>query len=173
MNSIQRIVIAVLAVISMGCSPQKRLAVLLAKHPELQHDSSWVISKDIIVPADSASVEFSIAQLRDIAPETDSLEQSRTRNNGLTVATMSGATATICATTQTDRYRLKVKTNTDTIHIRDTITVPAYTTRVAYKDKIVYQMNNAQSFFFWLGIIVMIVIVLAVVLRIVIRFIKV
>ncbi len=145
-----------LAVVCMGCSPQKRLALLLTTHPELKRDSSWVVRKDIVLPADSASIDFKVADL----------------NSDLTVVTGSGATATISATDKADNYRLQVKTPTDTILLRDTITVPAYTTRVEYKDKIVHQMNNAQSFFFWLGIIAVVLVVIVIVLRIVVKFVK-
>ena len=142
-----------MTVVCAGCSPQKRLALLLTTHPELRRDSSWVVRKDIVLPADSASIDFTLAELRSVASEPGSPEQSRPRPKDLTVVTGSGATATISATDKADNYRLQVKTPTDTILLRDTITVPAYTTRIEYKDKIVHQMNNAQSFFFWLGII--------------------
>ena len=98
-------------------------------------------------------------------------EQSRARNNDLAVETASGATATISAIRE-DKYRLQVRTRTDTIHYRDTITLPAYTTRIEYRDRVVNEMNQGQSFFFWLGIIALALVVLTIVIRIVLRFVK-
>lgn len=172
MKKVILIIVCWLAVACVGCSPQKRLALLLTTHPELRRDSSWVVRKDIVLPADSASIDFTITELRGLASEPGSPEQSRPRPKDLTVVTGSGATATISATDKADNYRLQVKTPTDTILLRDTITVPAYTTRVEYKDKIVHQMNNAQSFFFWLGIIAVALVVIVIVLRIVVKFVK-
>ncbi|MCQ2324627.1 MAG: hypothetical protein MJZ58_00350, partial [Paludibacteraceae bacterium] len=176
MKKIILIIVCWLAVVCVGCSPQKRLALLLTTHPELRRDSSWVVRKDIVLPADSASIDFTFAFGNKVAiVDTAPLNQRATCASALptttscvggpnktivTVTTKSGATATISATDKADNYRLQVKTPTDTILLRDTITVPAYTTRVEYKDKIVHQMNNAQSFFFWLGIIAVALVVI-------------
>ena len=155
----------------ISCTPQRQLAVLLARHPELAHDTSLVVTQQLIVPADSAYIDFNIAELSGLAAQRHSPEQSRTRNNDLAVETASGATATISAIRE-DKYRLQVRTRTDTIHYRDTITLPAYTTRIEYRDRVVNEMNQGQSFFFWLGIIALALVVLAIVIRIVLRFVK-
>lgn len=161
-----------------SCSPQQQLSYLLTRHPELHQDTALAICAPHILPADSADIDFTLADLGDSCLPDDGLsEQSRTRNNDLTVATHSGATATISATgKQTnageDIYNLSVKQAADTIYITNTITVPAYTTRVEYKDKIVREMSNGQAFFFWCGIIAMVVVVLWIVVRVVVRFVK-
>lgn len=146
--------------------------MLLARYPELAHDTSLVVSKQVVVPGDSAYVDFTIADLGGMATGGSSPEQSRARNNDLAVETASGATATISAIRE-DKYRLQVRTRTDTIHYRDTITLPAYTTRIEYRDRVVNEMNQGQSFFFWLGIIALALVVLTIVIRIVLRFVKV
>ena len=161
----------ILIALCVGCAPQKRLAMLLARHPELVHDTSMVVTQQLITPADSAYIDFNIAELSGLDAQRHSPEQSRTRNNDLTVQTASGAIATISAT-HADNYRLQVRTRSDTIHYRDTITLPAYTTRIEYRDKVINQMNNAQSFFFWIGIIALALATLALIIRIVIRFVK-
>ncbi len=161
----------ILIPLCISCTPQRQLAVLLARHPELARDTTLVVTQQVITPADSAYIDFNIAELSGLAAQRHSPEQSRTRNNDLTVQTAAGAIATISATSE-DKYRLQVRTPTDTIHYRDTITLPAYTTRIEYRDKIVNQMNNAQSFFFWIGIIALALATLALVIRIVIRFVK-
>lgn len=155
----------------VGCAPQKRLALLLACHPELQHDTALVVSKQVVRPADSAYIHFTLADLRGMVSDTCSPEQSRPHNNDLTVETPSGASATISAMRQ-DYYRLQVRTRPDTVHLCDTITVPAYTTRVEYRDKIVHSMTTAQSFFFGTGIFALILVALSIVLRVVLRFIR-
>ena len=155
----------------VGCAPQKRLALLLARHPELQHDTALVVSKQMVRSADSAYIHFTLADLRGMASDTCLPEQSRPHDNDLTVETPSGASATISAMRQ-DCYRLQVRTRTDTIHLCDTITVPAYTTRVEYRDKIVHTLSPAQSFFFWVGIIALALVALSIILRVVIRFVK-
>lgn len=157
---------------TLSCSPQKRLAYLLATHPELQQEKALPINHPLVLPADSASLDFTIADLSGIANETSSPEQSRPQDNDLTVSTKTGAIATISALGKPDAYRLQVSTKSDTIILRDTITVPAYTTRIEYKDKIIHKMNNGQAFFFWVGIIAMVLIVLTIVIKIVLKFIN-
>lgn len=77
MQKVILIIVCWLAVVCVGCSPQKRLALLLTTHPELKRDSSWVVRKDIVLPADSASIDFTITELRGLASEPGSPEQSR------------------------------------------------------------------------------------------------
>ncbi len=125
-----------------------------------------------MLQGDTAYVDFTLAELSGMVPDGGSPGQSRTRNNDLTVATASGASATISAMCE-DKYRLQVRTRTDTIHYCDTITVPAYTTHIEYRDKIVNEMSHAQSFFFWNGIIALALVALTIILRVVIRFVKV
>ncbi len=161
-----------LIVLCVGCAPQKRLAVLLACHPELQHDTGIVVSKQVVMRGDSAYIDFTLADLRGMASDTCSPEQSRPHDNDLTVETPSGASATISAMCE-DRYRLQVHTRTDTVCLRDTVTIPAYTTRVEYRDKIVNEMTHTQSFFFWVGIVALALVALTIVLRVVVRFLKV
>lgn len=160
-----------LLVLCIGCTPHKRLSLLLAHHPELQRDSALVLHKDIVLPADSAYIDFSLADLRGIAPDTGSQCQSRPQDNDLTVATPSGATATL-SSPRPDHYRLQVRSRTDTLHWHDTVTIPAYTTRVEYRDKIVCRMSSAQSFFFGVGIFALILAVLLIALRVVLRFVR-
>ena len=141
-----------------SCSPQRQLSNLLTRHPELHQDTALAIRAPHILPADSADIDFTFADLGGSCLPDDGLsEQSRTRNNDLTVATRSGATATISATgKQTnagdDIFNLSVRQAADTIYITDTITVPAYITKTEYKDKIIIQMNKPQRFFFGIGI---------------------
>lgn len=151
MKKLLFVCVSISLVVFVGCSPQQRLTYLLTRYPDLHRDSSWVVGRDVVLPADSAGTEFSIADMRDT----------------LTIGTASGATATITPTKQADTYRLQVTTPADTIHIRDTITVPTYITRVEYKDKIVHKMNQGQSFFFWVGMMMMVLTVVAIVVRMV------
>ena len=140
MKRLHYLLIPALAVGMLSCSPQKRLAYLLAAYPELRQDTVVALSKSVPLPADSACIDFAIADLRRAATQPIQAE------------TKSGAAATI-APSAPDTYRLQVRTKADTIVLRDTVQVAAYTTRVAYKDRIVYRMSKGQRCFFWIGII--------------------
>lgn len=172
MTIIRHIFCLLIVASTVACSPQKRLAYLLTMHPELHQEVKKEISRTVLVKEDSANIIFNIAELNGIASETGLPEQSRTRNNDLTVSTMSGATATITATDVKDTYKLQVKTNPDTITITDTITIPAYTTRIQYEDKIVNTMNSRQTFFFWIGVIVSIITCIVITIKITSLFLK-
>ena len=167
------IVLLIILFTTCSCSPQKQLANLLIKHPELRQDTTLAIRAPHILHADSADIDFTLADLSGSRqPDDGLLEQSRTRNNDLTVSTRSGATATISATgKQTphgeDIYNLSVKQPADTIFITDTITIPAYITKTEYKDRIITQMNKPQKFFF--GIVATFFVILIITLRIVAR----
>lgn len=168
------IVIAIIGTMC-SCSPQKQLTNLLIRHPELRQDTTLAIRAPHILHADSADIDFTLADLSGSRQTDDGLlEQSRTRNNDLTVSTRSGATATISATgkqtrTGEDIFNLSVKQPADTIYITDTITIPAYITKTEYKDRIVAQMNKPQKIFFGIGILATFLAILILALRVIAR----
>ncbi|MCM1035512.1 MAG: hypothetical protein NC038_05390 [Paludibacter sp.] len=115
------------------------------------------LSKTIIVlPADSASSVFPLAAT------------GLSLRYSAQVTTHTGATATISSVGDTT-FRLQVCTPLDTIVLRDTLAIPAYITKIAYKDKIIYQMSTIQSFFFVCGVAVFIFVLLGLLLHIILR----
>ena len=168
------IVLFIILFATCSCSPQKQLTNLLIRHPELRQDTCLLIKAPHILHADSASIPFTITDLGGSSMQTHSQEQSRQRPQDLTVATASGATATISATgKQTpqgeDIYNLSVRQPADTIFITDTITIPAYITKTEYKDRVIAQMNKPQKFFFGIGILITFLAILIITLRIIAR----
>lgn len=166
-----------------SCSAEKRLAHLLKNHPELHRDSPYIIDKTIIHEEDTASTNFTCEELleklkelqnKNTAALGDSVanpidaNNSTPGNEALVRAENNGSIATITPNAD-GSLKLNVITKADTIHIQDTIPVPTYYTE--YKDKIVYKMNNAQTFFFGLGILFLVLIAIFVIIKAVKHFI--
>lgn len=164
-----------LAVLLCSCSPQKQLANLLANHPELHADTSVVLQTMHVLRADSASIEFTLADISGrCRPDTGELGQCTNSfmnaQQNLTVSTRNGATATISATGHCidpwkDKYKLSLNTPADTIYIRDTVPVPVYFTRTKVETQIVYQMTRWQRVFYTIGVVSSLLLVLCVILR--------
>ena len=49
-----------------SCSAEKRLAYLLAHHPELHRDTTYVVDTFLVHPADTASTTFTIEDLQQL-----------------------------------------------------------------------------------------------------------
>lgn len=157
-----------------SCSAEKRLAYLLAHHPELHRDTTYVVDTFIVAPADTASTTFTIEQLQQLlAQDSVALGNDTTPTYANSCSPIkasasirvenSGSIASITPNAD-GSFTLSGITKPDTIYIRDTLRVPAYVT--TYKDKIVYKMNNAQTFFFGLGILFLILIAIIIGIRI-------
>lgn len=158
-----------------SCSAEKQLAHLLAKHPELHKDTVYVVDTFLVYPADTATTTFTIDQLQNLLASLDSTalgdEQHPTDANNSTQpgtnaqisAENSGSIASITPNAD-GSFNLNVVTKPDTIFIRDSIPIPVYYTE--YKDKIVYKMNGAQTFFFRLGILLLAIIIIIIGIKI-------
>ena len=149
------IIITVVALCFCSCSPQKQLANLLAKHPELRQDTILRIDTFFVMPADSNSITFTIDDL--LALDVDSTAPNPANSNitsdnsSISVAT-NGCDASITHNAN-GSYTLNLKQKPDTITVEKEIQVPVYLTKTEYKDKIVYQMNKWQTFCYVLGCI--------------------
>lgn len=162
--------ILTLATLLCSCSAEKRLAYLLEHHPELHKDSVFVIDTVLIHEADTATTTFTIEQLQQLLAHrdtaalghgqtpayADSTTHHQSSSNYICVEN-SGSKAVIKPNAD-GSLSLQAMTKADTITIRDTLQVPVYYT--SYKDKIVYKMTNAQTFFFGLGILFLVLILL-------------
>ena len=163
-----------------SCSAEKRLAHLLEKHPELHRDSVYIVDTFFTSVPDTNSVTFTIEQLQSMLDQAgtvalgDSTNPTSANNsNAPGVFTPISAETSGCLATITPNadgtFNLNAIQKPDTIFIVDSIPTPVYYT--AYKDKIVYKMNNAQTFFFGLGILLIVIIAIALVIKIVKLFI--
>lgn len=158
-----------------SCSAEKRLAYLLSRHPELRKDTVLRIDTFLVHPADTASTTFTIEDLQQLLQQdtaalgSDSTPVYANPAHSLSKASASirvennGSIATITPNAD-GSFTLNGITKPDTITIHDSIPVPAYVT--TSKDKIVYKMNNAQTFFFGLGILFLVLIALVIGIRI-------
>ncbi len=156
-----------------SCSAEKRLAYLLAHHPELHKDSVYVIDTFYTTPADTASTTFTLQDLQNLLNHTDSAALGDSSLSP-TVSHAQEAFSTISIENSHSKaaikpnadgtFTLQAITKTDTLYIHDTIPTPVYYTQ--YKDKIVYKMNNAQTFFFGLGILFLVLIAIVIGIRI-------
>lgn len=151
-----------------SCSPQKQLANILAKHPELKRDSALTIDKYYTVPEETDHTTFTINDLLALTDSLqhalDSLQQIHDADldpaENIThpsphaiCAETSGSSA--CITANADgSFNLNLTQKPDTIHVIDTINVPVYFTDTQYVDKEVYKMTPWQSFFYRIGCLI-------------------
>ena len=161
-NSVLKKIIAILiATLFCSCAAEKRLAHLLATHPELQRDSIHIIDTIITREEQTATTNFKIEDLIELqtnlatadTSSASSLANNSTQNNHTISASTNDCAASIKANSD-GSFSLTASQTPDTIHIHDSIKVPVYLTEYKYKDKIVYKMKPLQKTFFWLGIIV-------------------
>ena len=168
--------IVTLTCLFCSCSAEKRLAYLLEHHPELHKDSVYVIDTVLVHQADTATTTFTIEQLQQLLTPTDTsalgddqapvyadpTTHLQSYHNSICVEN-NGSKAVIIPNAD-GSLSLQAITKPDTITIQDTLKVPVYYTK--YKDKIVYKMNNAQTFFFGLGILFLVLIAIVIGIRI-------
>lgn len=143
----------------ISCSPQKQLADILLKHPELQRDSVVKIHKVYVQQAQTSATNFTINDLKaltdsahqctlDTAPET--AENNYHQPISISANT-SGCSANITANAN-GSFNLNIKQKPDTIHITDSIKVPVYYTDTQYVIKEVNVLSKNQKFFYNTGI---------------------
>ena len=186
------IYILTLATLLCSCSAEKQLARLLERHPELHKDTVYVIDTCFIYEADTNSVRFTLddlaalqAQLQEkqkhqdiqdsvalgtedhdpLAANNSTLQQKPTQIS----AENKGSLASITPNAD-GSFNLNTITKPDTIFINKEVPVPVYFTEI--KEKIVYEMNQTQTFFFGLGILFLVIIAIVFALKIAKFFIK-
>lgn len=182
------IYILTLATLLCSCSAEKRLAHLLERHPELHKDTVYVIDTCFIYEADTNSVRFTIDDLialqnqlqNQTLPDSvalgtedhDPLEANNStpqdHTNSIS-AENKGSLASITPNAD-GSFNLNAITKPDTVYLKKEIPIPVYFTKT--RDKIVYKMNQAQTFFFGLGILFLVIIAIALALKIAKFFMK-
>lgn len=133
-----------------NCTAEKRLAHLLAMHPELQRIDTAYRDRYIHFPAEQNTTTVTLDQLKKLDREATQQGQTET-----------GIDTPPAITTRTSRSRatiraqgngiltLQTEAPPDTIHVHDTIYQPTFIT--GYKDRIVYKPNAFQSFLCYIG----------------------
>lgn len=135
-----------------SCTAEKRLAHLLAMHPELQRIDTVYRDRYIHLPAEQNITTVTLDQLKKLDQEATQQGQTET-----------GTDTPPAITTRTSRSRatiraqgngiltLQTEAPPDTIHVHDTVYQPTFLTRTQYKDRIVYKPNAFQSFLCYIG----------------------
>lgn len=159
----------------LSCSPQRQLAKLLERHPELHRDSVIKIDTFYITKAEQNSVQFTINDLLALSGDSisnapDSAENYYQSKNSISAET-SGCNANITANAD-GSFNLNIKQKPDTIHIIDTLDIPVYITNTEYKDKIVFEMTKWQAFFYKIGTTFIFTLVLLLIIFITSRILK-
>ena len=151
-----------LVLILASCTPQRQLARLLARHPELQRDSIIVIHDTIITPYVQSSTGFTLEDLNDIlqkSRERDSLGLSNADIKTGITAVADHARASIVA--DNGKLRLIAEQLPDTTAFQHKAIVPTYTTEIK---KIPTPIPSWKVFLMYLGGIFIIEMVLRLVI---------
>ena len=120
-----------LVLILASCTPQRQLARLLARHPELKRDSIIVIHDTIITPYVQSSTGFTLEDLNDMlqkSRERDSLGLSNADIKTGITAIADHARASIVA--HKGNLRLVAEQLPDTTPFQHKAVIPTYTTEI-------------------------------------------
>lgn len=147
-----------------SCSPQKQLARLLEKHPELHRDSIVVFHDTIIRPGVRDSIYITnniIDSLQAVASTTPMSEQNSSKATSVVAG---NATAILSATS--NGFWLKAEQKSDTVYIDIEKEVPVYLTEIKEVEK---PLSKWQHFCLRMGWIFIVLILLGMVFQL-IRF---
>ena len=175
------IYIVTLASLLCACSAEKRLAHLLAYHPELKstqtitvHDTI-IITDTIIIPSDSNTLALTLQDIVRMDSLASSSEKQTTESQNVAKQTVETPVSGAALQAHGNgKFTLSAYTKPDTVYIHDTIPneqnfdIPQYTTKTEYKEVIVYEQYWYQKAFMWWGIIITIIIIIAIIIRFVI-----
>src|SRR5574344_1728795 len=138
-----------LVLILASCTPQRQLARLLARHPELKRDSIIIIHDTIITPYVQSSTGFTLEDLNDMlqkSRERDSLGLSNAEiKTGITTVA-DHARASIVA--HKGKLRLVAEQLPDTNALQQKAIIPTYTTEI---QKIPTPIPSWKVFLMYLG----------------------
>lgn len=135
-----------------SCAAEKRLAHLLAMHPELQRTDTIYKDRIIYLPAEQNTTTFTLDELQQLDQQaTESAKhQEEDKTPDIQVSTPHSQ-ATIKALGN-GKLALQTQAPPDTIHLRDTVYQPTFITHIQYKDRIVHELNSFQSFLCYTGV---------------------
>jgi hypothetical protein len=138
-----------LVLILASCTPQRQLARLLARHPELKRDSIIVIHDTIITPYVQSSTGFTLEDLNDMlqkSRERDSLGLSNADIKTGITAIADHARASIVA--DNGKLRLIAEQLPDTTTLEHKAVIPTYITEI---QKIPTPIPSWKVFLMYLG----------------------
>lgn len=147
-----------LVLILASCTPQRQLARLLARHPELKRDSIIVIHDTIVTPYVQSSTVFTLEDLNNMlqkSRERDSLGLSNADIKTGITAIADHARASIVA--DYGQLRLIAEQLPDTTPFQHKAVIPTYTTEI---QKIPTPIPSWKVFLMYLGGIFIIELVL-------------
>ena len=137
----------------LACSPQRRLAHLLAHHPELRGDTIVAIDTAIVRPEKTIERTITLEELSALAHDTaetrDSVENG-TEKNRISIAA-NGMEAAIVANADKS-FTLQLKQRADTVVVKKEVKIPTYYTKTQYVDKVVREMTKWQKGMYTIGI---------------------
>lgn len=184
--------ILITATLLCSCSAEKRLAYLLAHHPELHTDTIIKIDTCIITVPDTNTVRFTLDDLAALQAQLQHQQEQQNQQDSVALGTEDQDPFEANNSTQQENtphisaenkgslasitpnddgsFNLHAITKPDTVYLKKEIPIPAYFTKT--RDKIVYQMNQAQTFFFGLGILFLVIIAIELALKIAKFFMK-
>ena len=138
-----------LVLILASCTPQRQLARLLARHPELKRDSIIVIHDTIVTPYVQSSTVFTLEDLNDMLQMSsahDSLGLSNADIKTGITAIADHARASIVA--DNGQLRLIAEQLPDTTPFLHKAVIPTYTTEI---QKIPTPIPSWKVFLMYLG----------------------
>ena len=138
-----------LVLILASCTPQRQLARLLARHPELKRDSIIVIHDTIITPYVQSSTGFTLEDLNDMLQKSrahDSLGSSNAEIKTGITAIADHARASIVA--DNGKLRLIAEQLPDTTALEHKAVIPTYITEI---QKIPTPIPSWKVFLMYLG----------------------
>lgn len=134
----------------IACTPQRRLARLLVRYPELQRDSVVLLHDTIITPYVQSSTDFTIATLTELLQNKRALTTPGSSNaaikTGIT-AVADGARASIVPI-DSGRFALIAEQLPDTNAFIREVTVPVYITEIK---KVAVPIPQLKIFLMYLG----------------------
>lgn len=154
----KKILNIIFALLLCACSPQKQLANLLQKHPELQRTDTLVLNDTIILEPARAEIEISKAELQELLASEPTAEQNQNIERKEFSVSVGNSLATLSA--REGKIYLSAEQKTDTIFIEREIQVPTFLTATEYRDKEVYKLHWWQKPIYWLGWLFLLIIII-------------
>lgn len=173
-----------IAILLGSCAAEKRLALLLKRHPELQSTDTTIIHDTVILPQETNTTKFtldelitldSIAKAQKNTPTKKTAKDSVGKAADLTIPTVNAAT---------DRSQASIKANgdktfdlttnalPDTIIHTDTVYQPKYITEYKEKEVEVYKQKWWQEILTSLGALTMITFIIYTIIRAITKYVK-
>lgn len=158
------------ATLLLSCSAERRLAVFLARHPELQYIDTIHVRDSIILPEEKAVAAFTLQDLSELQDKTSANATQSKNTTSPTIEVETKASKATITANPDGSFNLQATQKPDTIYRDKYIKVPSYHTRTITKDKIVHELTPWQDFWVKLGQIGAVFALLAIAIRLVQKY---